>query len=223
MWNQKTDGMGSQATWRKHDSLREFTITKGARHGAGRMTSKRKEGGSDLSAAAKTEVYEYPEASLLARPEIGSQARFKKKKPKAIYRYDTSLAPEMNWDGQNPAREQGEWLIACIEEAAKLGRRSAVHLQGAARVQERGRRSCASALSCGRRAQLKALSRPFLNWAGKAERLSFDVPTLPLFVHERLSTKAIIETLKSHRKDAAQTDMFDLFGDPQQSLADADH
>ena len=45
--------------------------------------------------------------------------------------------------------------------------------------------------------QLKGLSKPFLNWAGKAERLSFDVPTLPLFVHERLSTKAILETLKS--------------------------
>ena len=53
-------------------------------------------------------------------------------------------------------------------------------------------------------AQLKALSKPFLDWAGKAERLSFDVPTLPLFVHERLSTQAIVETLKSHRKDAAQ-------------------
>jgi adenine-specific DNA-methyltransferase len=40
-----------------------------------------------------------------------------------------------------------------------------------------------------------------LNWAGKAERLSFDVPTLPLFIHERLSTKAIIETLAGHKRD----------------------
>ena len=43
--------------------------------------------------------------------------------------------------------------------------------------------------------ELQALSKPFLDWAGKAERLSFDVPTLPLFVHERLSTAAIVETL----------------------------
>src|SRR2546428_8109031 len=42
---------------------------------------------------------------------------------------------------------------------------------------------------------------PQLVWSGKAERLSFDVPTLPLFVHERLSTKAIIETLKGHKRD----------------------
>ena len=33
---------------------------------------------------------------------------------------------------------------------------------------------------------LRKISGPFLNWSGKAERLSFDVPTLPLFVHERL-------------------------------------
>jgi adenine-specific DNA-methyltransferase len=45
------------------------------------------------------------------------------------------------------------------------------------------------------RRRLRGLSGPFLNWSGKAERLSFDVPTLPLFVHERLSTKAILETM----------------------------
>jgi adenine-specific DNA-methyltransferase len=65
-------------------------------------------------------------------------------------------------------------------------------------------------------ARLKALSRPFLNWAGKAERVSFDVPTLPLFVHERLSTKAILETLKSHERDRQME--LQLFGDPQLSL-----
>ncbi len=54
--------------------------------------------------------------------------------------------------------------------------------------------------------QLQRLSQPFLNWAGKAERLSFDVPTLPLFVHERLSTKGIIETLKGHTKNQAGAD-----------------
>jgi adenine-specific DNA-methyltransferase len=61
------------------------------------------------------------------------------------------------------------------------------------------------------------LSRPFLNWAGKAERLSFDVPTLPLFVHERLSTQAILETLGGHKKDR---DQLLLFADPQRSTTD---
>jgi adenine-specific DNA-methyltransferase len=58
-----------------------------------------------------------------------------------------------------------------------------------------------------------------VNWAGKAERVSFDFPTLPLFVHELLSTKAILETLKGHKRDK-QIDMFDLFGDPGHSITD---
>ena len=48
-------------------------------------------------------------------------------------------------------------------------------------------------------AALKALSRPFLNWAGKAEHLSFDVPTLLLFIHERLSTQAILNFVATHK------------------------
>jgi adenine-specific DNA-methyltransferase len=64
--------------------------------------------------------------------------------------------------------------------------------------------------------RLKALSRPFLDWSGKAERLSFDVPTLPLFVHERLSTKAILQTLAGHARDR-QMEM-QLFADPQLPL-----
>ena len=48
------------------------------------------------------------------------------------------------------------------------------------------------------------------------------MPTLPLFVHERLSTKAIIETLKSHKKQEhlKQLGLFDLFGDPQRPVTD---
>jgi adenine-specific DNA-methyltransferase len=63
------------------------------------------------------------------------------------------------------------------------------------------------------------MSQPFLNWAGKSERESFEVPTLPLFVHERLSTRAIIETLKSHKIGSDQL-ILDLFNDPQWSISD---
>ena len=64
--------------------------------------------------------------------------------------------------------------------------------------------------------RLKALGKPFLDWAGKAERLAFDVPTLPLFVHERLSTKAILETLAGHERDRQME--LQLFADPQLPL-----
>ena len=133
------------------------------------------------------ETYRHREAESPLRPDVGTQAQFRKKKPPATYRYDSSLSPALEWDGQNPARERGEALIARILEA-----KSIEEAKGAA-------------------SELKALSKAFLNWAGKAERLSFEVPTLPLFIHERLSTKAIIETLKGHRRDPQME--LELFAD----------
>jgi hypothetical protein len=124
----------------------------------------------------EAQAYVHEESKVSLRPEIGTQAQFKKKKPPRTYKYDSSLSPNLEWDGQNHAREQGEALIKAIIEAKDMGEAKEAALK------------------------LKALSKPFLNWAGKAERLSFDVPTLPLFVHERMSTQAIIETLKSHKK-----------------------
>ncbi|WHZ21915.1 MAG: Putative DNA methylase [Nitrospira sp.] len=144
----------------------------------------------------KTAVpYQHPEAKSLMRPEVGTQAQFKKKKPPKTYRYDSSLSPALDWDAKNPAREQGEALLKQVLDAKSLDEAKAAA------------------------SKLKSLSKPFLNWAGKAERLSFDVPTLPLFIHERLSTKAIIETLAGHKTDK-QEDMFALFGDPQHSITD---
>ena len=147
------------------------------------------------SAKAQTAPYKHPEAKSLMRPEVGTQAQFKKKKSPKTYRYDSSLSPALDWDAKNPAREQGEQLIKQVLNAKTLEEAKAAA------------------------SKLKSLSKPFLNWAGKAERLSFDVPTLPLFIHERLSTKAIIETLAGHKADK-QEEMFALFGDPQHSITD---
>ncbi|MCB8789045.1 site-specific DNA-methyltransferase [Planktothrix agardhii] len=139
--------------------------------------------------------YDYSGSQHPLRPDIGVEPQFKKKKPPATYRYDSSLSPALDWD-DNPAREQAESLIAEILEAEDLE---------SAKVAAK---------------KLKALSQPFLNWTGKAERLSFDVLSLPLFVHERLSTRAIIETLKSHKKGGHQLSLLDLFSDPQWSITD---
>ena len=166
-----------------------------------RADARKKSNRSGASARAKpaarasaSKPYTHPTHDLATRPEIGTQAQFRKKKPPKTYRYDSSLSPGLDWDGQNSARDQGEALIKRILDAKSLD----------------DARAAAE--------ELARLSKPFLNWAGKAERLSFDVPTVPLFVHERLSTKAILETLKAHKKDRQET--FDLFGDPQRSITD---
>ena len=159
--------------------------------------------------------YKHPESESPMRPEVGTQAQFKKKLPPKTYRYDSSVAPALDWDGKNPVREKGEAQLADAEAQLKelhqklspipeVWKEVAGHV---GKAQESVRK-------------LKAMSTPFLNWAGKAERLSFDVPTLPLFIHERLSTKAILETLKGHRFDRNQATMFDLWGDPQHSVTD---
>lgn len=152
------------------------------------------------------------------RPDIGTQAQFRKKKAPTAWRYDSSLSPTLEWDGQNGARELGEWLIGVIEDASRL---PAPHRFGTPREFRSADGRVQLSVSSLQEAtgQLKRVSKPFLNWTGKAERLSFDVPTLPLFVHERLSTKAIVETLVGHKRDK-QVDMFDLFGDPQHSVTD---
>jgi adenine-specific DNA-methyltransferase len=169
-------------------------------------------------ASGKTaDTYTHPDQTMAMRPEVGTQAQFRKKKPPVTYRYDSSLAPALDWDGQNPAREQGETAIRDIRDAATelarlhdVGKASPDVQAIVARVQAQVARGADT---------LQRLGRPFLNWAGKAEHLSFDVPTLPLFVHERLSTKAIVDTLVSHKTDK-QADLFDLFGDPRHSVTD---
>ncbi|HZI56663.1 MAG TPA: hypothetical protein VFF39_07795 [Verrucomicrobiae bacterium] len=62
------------------------------------------------------EPYQHPESTSPMRPEVGTQASFKKKLPPKKYRYDDSLSPALEWDGQNPARERGEVHIAIAEK-----------------------------------------------------------------------------------------------------------
>ncbi|MDI6771104.1 MAG: site-specific DNA-methyltransferase [bacterium] len=121
------------------------------------------------------------------------QPQFKPKKPPTTYRYDRSLDPALSWD-INADRERGEALIARVLNAANLDEA----------------RSAA--------AELQRMSRPFLNWAGKAERQEFGVPTLPLFIHERLSTQAILQSVKDRKRDKQQA--LALFGDEDLDVSD---
>lgn len=53
---------------------------------------------------------------------------------------------------------------------------------------------------------------PNLNWAGKQERLSFEVPVVSLHVHERIDTRTIIETVrKTNTVDYEQLSLFNKF------------
>ncbi len=50
---------------------------------------------------------------------------------------------------------------------------------------------------------------PQLQWAGKAERTSFEVPVVSLHVHERIDPKTIIEAVKKDEEPSAQFSLFE--------------
>ena len=139
--------------------------------------------------------YRHSDKEALLRPESGAQDIFpsSKKKPSKLYRYDSSLAPELAWD-EAESRGEGERFISEILNSDNL--------EQAKRAAEK----------------LKRMSQQFLDWAGKAEREKISVPTLPLFIHERLSTEAVLKTLKRHKRNRMQT--LDLFGEGEKSIGE---
>ena len=72
------------------------------------------------NANRESHPYKHPEADSPMRPDVGTQAQFRKKKPPATYRYDSSLSPALDWDGGNAAREAGEAFIRQIVDAENL-------------------------------------------------------------------------------------------------------
>ena len=66
------------------------------------------------------ESYQHTTADSPMRPDVGTQAQFKKRKPPKTYSYDNSLDPALSWDEGNGRRGLGEWLLARVTEKARL-------------------------------------------------------------------------------------------------------
>lgn len=159
---------------------------------------------------AGTSVYKHGQETV-QRPDVGVEAQFSNKKAPKTYRYDSSLAPELSWD-ESSDRPFAEWLITLVADSAEKGE---AQVFAAPQVWQGNGESFSSLSQCV--ARLRSLTKPFLNWTGKAERQQISVSTLPLFVHERHSTQAILETLQSHK--ALGTNL-NLFGDTNMDVAD---
>jgi len=157
------------------------------------------------TAATESQTTDYQHAQQATqRPDVGVQDQFNTRKPPKTYRYDSSLDPCLSWD-ENRDRDLAEWLLGLVQRCATVGEAAvftAPQVWAGGGVQVQSLKAAADLL--------QALSQPFLNWTGKAERHQISVPTVPLFVHERHSTKAILEGIK-HRKAKGTT--YDLFGD----------
>ncbi|MDD2728836.1 site-specific DNA-methyltransferase [Malikia sp.] len=53
--------------------------------------------------------------------------------------------------------------------------------------------------------ELKRLQSPYLNWAGKAERTSFEIDTVSLHVHERVDPASILSAVRKAMKGEAKS------------------
>ena len=58
---------------------------------------------------------------------------------------------------------------------------------------------------------------PQLQWAGKAEHLSFEVPTVSLHVHERIDPLTIIEAVRKRENDTNDQMEISLFSKPEEN------
>jgi adenine-specific DNA-methyltransferase len=97
---------------------------------------------------------------------------------KSKWSYDPHLDPALNFD---PQRSSIETLI---DEALASG--DADQMRAAL-------------------AELKRLQSPYLNWSGKAERISFEVDTVSLHVHERVDAASILSAVRKAMKAEGKT------------------
>jgi adenine-specific DNA-methyltransferase len=113
----------------------------------------------------------------------------------AEWAYDPHIDPALQFD---PSRAQIENLI---DDALASGDKAVM----------------ADALE-----QLKRMQSAYLNWAGKAERTSFEVDTVSLHVHERIDPATILAALQKRAKDSKGKDtprfQHDLFHAPFENL-----
>jgi adenine-specific DNA-methyltransferase len=94
--------------------------------------------------------------------------------PKTEWKYDPHLDPELQFDSQRAHVEN------LIDDALASGDEATMR----------------AALE-----ELKRLQSPYLNWAGKAERTSFEVDTVSLHVHERIDPASILAAVRKVMKE----------------------
>jgi adenine-specific DNA-methyltransferase len=149
------------------------------------------------------------------------------------YAYDPHLAPELRFDlasarsGLDEAAARARAfamaaetavtkLIEALKKAAagdKKAQKEIAALQEAAA--EAVSASSAAAVS------LEKLQVPYLAWAGKSERTSFEVPTVSLHVHERIDPRSILEAVR--KKNGSNYEQLSLWNvaDQNPPLRDA--
>ncbi|HXA17452.1 MAG TPA: site-specific DNA-methyltransferase [Thermoanaerobaculia bacterium] len=142
--------------------------------------------------AERVEAIKHESARRKNIPPAGLEAQGRIPKASSIrYEYNPHLPPVLRWSSDPAAADRLPELLQTARERS-LTEDEARLLGEALRKHE-----------------------PWLEWSGKREKPWFEVDPVVLHIHERVSTQAILKVLA--REDVQRG----LFGDPQQSYADA--
>jgi len=148
----------------------------------------------------------------------------------AKYAYDPHIAPCLEFDSgrgrieslltealppATPASEEGQAAAKQAQAALQAALQALDTLEPEQAAALKARLQRLEQLESTVQA-LHSAQAPFLNWTGKAERTSFEVPTVSLHVHERIDPSAILEHVRKPGVDAPrQDDMFNAaFDEP---------
>ena len=137
------------------------------------VAAKKRSKSASPSLLPAADSYQHAEPKAPLRPEVGTQSQFKAKKPPTKFKYDSSLSPELEWDGGNAAREQAEASIAALQSAVAILRRQISEISFENDKESNAQKDALEqtlAEAEAALAKLKSLSKPFLNWTGKGEK-----------------------------------------------------
>lgn len=168
------------------------------------------------------EQYEHKGKRRLNNPPVGLvDAKTDAAERKKTYAYDPHIDPTLQFDQQS-GRHAIEEAFGRTRATADAARIAFDRLQTAEKDEarkkapdtarlEKLKAEAADALQAASEAAgaLESLQNPYLAWAGKAERTTFDIPTVSLHVHERIDPRSIIEAVR--KKNGSNYEQMSLF------------
>jgi len=143
------------------------------------------ENGGEVLAGKAIEQYDHKGKKRKNNPPVGLVTPDTDKDAgKKSYAYDPHIDPALQFDSQ---RKKIEDILERGLEAESL---------------EEAREALE---------EIKKMQEPYLNWAGKAEHTTFEVPTVSLHVHERIAPRTIIDSVRKRGEEISpQPSLFDV-------------
>lgn len=148
------------------------------------------------------EQYDHSDKTRANNPPVGLVTpATDKDEGKKTYQYDPHIDPALQFDSQGSEVENIiDEGLAAVTSAADDPEELQVALAAARKSLE----------------QLKDRRKPYLNWAGKAERTSFEVDTVSLHVHERIDPRTIVEAVR--KQNGSGDGQMLMFEQPDENL-----